>query len=168
MSTSSGDPARTDATPTPADPARAFTPAQLAIIREMIGSTRPAGGPTALLPGSPLPSTSDGRHPSSADHAQLPNIPTFTPSGGRNSGLDVLAEAAVNHVFEGLQPAPAESRSFHALGPYNPAATLLPKVVKKLLSLEFVEVNKLRADIWPDDPAPTEGATPPGARASHP
>ena len=74
------------------------------------------------------------------------------PQRGSKSGLDVLAEAAVHHAFEGFQPAPVEPRSLHALGPYNPTATLPPKVVKKLLSLEFVEMNELRADIWPDDP----------------
>ena len=66
------DPARTDATPTPADPAGAFTQAQLAIIREMNGTTSSAGGPTAPLPGAPLPSTSDGRRPSTAGSAPPP------------------------------------------------------------------------------------------------
>ena len=32
--------------------------------------------------------------------------------------------------------------------PYNPAATLPPNVVKRILALEFVEMSELRGDIW--------------------
>ena len=48
-------------------------------------------------------------------------------------------------------------QSLHNRGPYNPAATLPPKMVKKILALEFVEMAELRADIWPDDTNPIEG-----------
>ena len=43
-----------------------------------------------------------------------------------------------------------------AAGPYNPAASLPPKVVKKVLDLEFVEMTELRADIWVDEPQAPE------------
>ena len=51
-----------------------------------------------------------------------------------------------------------EPLDLHKAGPYNPAAALPPKVVKKILNLEFVEMADVRADIWPDDPGPHEGA----------
>lgn len=35
--------------------------------------------------------------------------------------------------------------------PYNPAASLSPRIVKKILALEFVEMDELRGDIWSDD-----------------
>ena len=90
---------------------------------------------------------------------QLPDLPTFTPTG--SPGLDMLASAGSHHhTDKGLQPASGDgaavSQSLHSKGPYNPAATLPPKVVKKLLSLEFVEMAELRADIWPEDPTPAE------------
>jgi hypothetical protein len=123
-------------------------------------------GRSALLHGAPrnlLTIVS----PTAGDHAwlgamlrpdQLPEVPSFTPRGGHNSGLDVLSEAALHRAIERLQPTQAESFSLHARGSYNSAACLPPKVVKKLLSLEFVEMNELLADIiWPDDPTPTTG-----------
>ena len=56
---------------------------------------------------------------------------------------------------QGLQPADAAAQ-LHAPGPFNPAAALSPKVVKKILALEFVEMSELRADVWPEDPTPAE------------
>ena len=57
-------------------------------------------------------------------------------------------------------------RRLHAPGPYNPAAILAPKAVKKILALEFVEMSELRGDVWPDDtpadtPAQRRPAKPP-------
>ena len=43
-----------------------------------------------------------------------------------------------------------------APGPYNPAASLPPKVVKRVLELEFIEMAELKADIWVDEPSATE------------
>ena len=68
------------------------------------------------------------------------------------SGLDILAVAATE------SPVHTASHSCHSPGPYNPAAALPPKVVKKVLDLDFVEMAELRADIWPDDSQPAEGA----------
>ena len=36
-------------------------------------------------------------------------------------------------------------------GPYNPAAALPQKMVKKILDLEFVEIAELTNDAWQDD-----------------
>ena len=99
------------------------------------------------------------------DPARLPAIPTFAPSVGSTPGLDVLAAAASGQLStKGPQPAVqrdvASLPSLHTMGPYNPAATLPPRVVQKLLSLEFVEMAELRADIWPEDPSPAETANP--------
>lgn len=99
------------------------------------------------------------------DPAQLPAIPTFAPNTGSTPGLDALAAAAFGQPStKGPQPAlqgtPAPLPSLHTMGPYNPAATLPPRVVQKLLSLEFVEMAELRADIWPEDPPPAETANP--------
>ena len=51
-----------------------------------------------------------------------------------------------------LQAANASAR-LQAPGPYNPAAALPPKVVKKILAMELVEMSELRADVWPEEPA---------------
>ena len=39
--------------------------------------------------------------------------------------------------------------------------TLLPKVVWRIMSLEFVEMAELRADIWPDESVAPETIQPP-------
>ena len=84
------------------------------------------------------------------DPANLPPIQTFTPSIGPPSGLDLLAAAAT-----GDPPPPTESTNLpatlHDTGPYNPAASLPPKVVKRVLALDFVEMSELRGDICSDD-----------------
>ena len=95
--------------PTPADQ---FTPAQLAIIREMIldagsradrdstdhPSDAPRGPPDPPQP-QPGPSTSTGRHAAGSedvsDSHRLSAVPKFVPSGSPASGLDVLAAAAL-------------------------------------------------------------------------
>ena len=44
---------------------------------------------------------------------------------------------------------------------YDPAAALPPKLVKRILNLEFVEMVELLPDSWPDDNALTEQGQPP-------
>ena len=91
-------------------------------------------------------------------------MPTFDPTGGAHSGLDVLASAAAQqsqkeeHQLVSTDGS-AGSRSLQSRGPYNPAATLPPKVVKKIMALEFVEMAELRADIWPDDSTPADSGS---------
>ena len=102
------------------------------------------------------------------DPASLPPLPMFTPTGGPppgTSGLDLLAAAAVQDPKSG-SPSTDPLRRLHAPGPYNPAAILAPKAVKKTLTLEFVEMSELRGDVWPDDtpadtPAQRRPAKPP-------
>ena len=98
-------------------------------------------------------STSLGAMP---DPASLPPLPSFDPADGSSSGLGVLAAAAAaSERHDGRSgdsdPAPPVSAALQAAGPYNPASTLPPKVVKRILALEFVEMSELRGDIWSED-----------------
>ena len=43
--------------------------------------------------------------------------------------------------------------TLHTMGPCNLVAAFPSKVVKRILSLEFVDTADLRADIWSDDPS---------------
>ena len=68
-------------------------------------------------------------------------LPIFTPS---SSGLDLLASAAAqasppNHTLS----CPLQLLAISATGPFNPAASLPLKVVKKILELEFVEMAEI-------------------------
>lgn len=102
------------------------------------------------------------------DPTRLPAIPTFTLGTGSTTGSDILAALTNGQPpLSDSQPAggdtapPSSPHSLHTMGPYNPAATIPPKVVKKILSLEFVEMAELRADIWPEDSATTDSANTP-------
>ena len=55
----------------------------------------------------------------------------------------------------------AEPATLLTMDPYNPAAALPRKVVKRILALEFVEMADLRADIWLDDTNPQDGSSQP-------
>ena len=105
--------------------------------------------------------------------ATLPRLPLFTPDPAV-AGLHLLAAAAANersatspprvppsgmspplapHTLLGLPPAPptlASSPAALALltkpGPFNPAASLPAKVVKRILDLEFVEMAEVTVD----------------------
>ena len=112
-----------------------------------------------------------------ASYLHLPStIPHFTPSGGSGTGLDVLASAALSAnpgndlvppTSTGLATPQDKLAGLHTPGPYNPAASLPPKVVKKILALEFVEMAELRADVWPEDTSPADSPTAP-RRSSRP
>ena len=94
--------------------------------------------------------------------AMLPPLPVF-PLGTVPSaapGLPPTSSAALVH----LPSVPATVLS--APGPYNPAASLPPKVVKKVLGLEFVEMAELKADVWVDEPSTADAN--PDHRASKP
>lgn len=73
------------------------------------------------------------------DPARLPPIPTFHPTGGHSSGLEQCRATT-----EGADRAARSSR-VPAYGQplYNPAAALPPKMVKRVLVLEFVEMSEL-------------------------
>ena len=99
--------------------------------------------------------------------SEIPTLPTFTPSTGSSPGLDMLA-ALSQTGSQGSQPIettlllPKDPQPaigvahLHTPGPYNPAAALPPRIVKKILALEFVEMADLRADVWPDEPTQNE------------
>ena len=108
---------------------------------------------------SPSPSAGSGRVPLGElpDPLRLRSLLTFTPSSGK-SPMDILADAALGSAALSTE----QSKALHEAGPYNPAAALPPKIVKRILSLEIVEMSDLWADIWPDDPSTTE--TPNGPR----
>ena len=75
----------------------------------------------------------------------LSSFPLFSPSSG-SSGLNLLAAAASAANQHNITPKPAAphpSHSLHTAGTYNPAASLSPKVVKKILDLEFVEMSEI-------------------------
>ena len=90
---------------------------------------------------------------SATDPTHLPPLPTFSPAVGSASGLDILAAAtmgqpSLNNTRPTTSDGAALPASLHSAGPYNPAASLPPKVVKKTLALEFVEMAELRGDVW--------------------
>jgi hypothetical protein len=85
-------------------------------------------------------------------------VPTFTPSASSSAGLDVFAAAALGDRSQQSETGDGalEWRSLHKAVPYTPSAAVPPKVVKKLLALEYVEMCELRADIWPEEPAASD------------
>ena len=105
--------------------------------------------PLPFTPLPPLPGHSGEALGDQLDPTSLPPLPTFTPAGGPSlSGLDVLAAAAADHLPKSRDPPSDVHGSLHSQGPYNPAASLPPKVVKKILALlEFVEMSELRGNI---------------------
>lgn len=89
----------------------------------------------------------------------MPPLPVFGPPAGTARGLDLLAAA----VMAQSEKPPVETPILPATtlstpSPYNPAATIPPKVVKKILDLEFVEMAELTTDIWVDDIQATDAA----------
>ena len=100
------------------------------------------------------------------------SLPTFTPSSGaatHHAGLDLLASAALTHPLTSTgNPPPAHagglvppSGALSSQGPYHPAAVLPPKVAKKILDLEYVEMSEISLD---DAPPHTPGQPPLPAR----
>ena len=104
----------------------------------------------------------------------MPQLPIFTPTSTAASRLDLLAATAMSIPqaqgsqqvwtqvqITGSQQVPAAlPPDLHRAGPYNPAVPLPPRVVKRILALEFVKMAEL-ADIWSDDAIPQEGPSQP-------
>ncbi len=71
-------------------------------------------------------------------------LPTFTPSAGAvSTGLELLAAAASSTVSAGDAPTIQVKPGNYVLnkpGPFNPVATLAPRVAKNILELDFVEM----------------------------
>jgi hypothetical protein len=75
----------------------------------------------------------------------------FTTTGGSSPGLQLLAAVAtgpasgpqVQLSFSGPSPSPS---SLHSKWPNNPAVALPPKVAKRILDLEYVEMSEISID----------------------
>ena len=81
----------------------------------------------------------------------------FTTSPAAVSGLELLAAAAASPRWNNAGPAVTA----HALGPFNPAASLPTKLVKRILELDFVEMSEITGDL---EPTQVPGRPPPPAR----
>ena len=97
--------------------------------------------------------------PTVADPPPLPTTTlTFTPAVNCGTGLHLLASAAAAAQSGSGLVRPATQQdptlNLYARGPYNPAAVLPPRVAKKSLDLEFVEISEISLE---DLPAHTHG-----------
>lgn len=88
-----------------------------------------------------------------------PLLPTFTPANPPQVGLDLFATVA--SAASDTPHAVSAKMGITQHGPYNPAASLPPKVVRKILDLEFVEMTEITLD---DFPSSTAGHPPLPAR----
>jgi hypothetical protein len=87
-------------------------------------------------------------------------MPTFTGNRGATS-TGPLDQGSTHDQGAQERPLSADiTPSLAGPGPFNPASALPPKVVKKVLALEFVEMTELRADIWAEEPPPSEHGQP--------
>ena len=95
-----------------------------------------------------------------APRSSLQAMPLFSPEQGSSHGLNLLAAAAATEK-SGAELPDASLSLLTKPGPFNPAASLGPKVVKRILDLEFVEM----AEVTVDDISPqAPGRPPPPAR----
>ena len=101
--------------------------------------------------------TSQGTQPPAAV-APL-TLPLFSPSDTTN-GLELLAAAATENTGNYIAWT-TTALLLSMPGPFNPAASLSPKVVKCILDLEFVEMSEVKVD---DIAAQAPGRPPPSAR----
>ena len=85
-----------------------------------------AAGPAGSAPGSPL------------QVGMLPSMPTFMPNPAAAQGLELLAAASSKDPSSAI-PTHSLARS----GPFNPAASLPAKLVRRILDLEFVEMSEI-------------------------
>ena len=91
----------------------------------------------------------------------LAGMPLFTTAASRtSSGLDLLA-AAASAALTRTRPPPLRptAETLLSSGPFNPAACLPAKVVKKIVDLDFVEMSKL--SMLEDDVPASLGRPPP-------
>ena len=72
-------------------------------------------------------------------------------------GLDLLAAAASTTLVSGSTtpggaplPTPPLVPPLSTAGPFNPAATLPPKLVKRILDLDYVEMSEVTSDVAPE------------------
>ena len=72
-------------------------------------------------------------------------MPTFSPGAGATPGLDLLAAAAGLPTWK-APPMPATMLGITSKGPYNPAASLPTRIVKRILELDFMEMAEVSYD----------------------
>ena len=90
----------------------------------------------------------------------LPTLPLFDPGTSIADGHRILADAVATAKGKSRLPQ-APMPLLTQPGPFNPAASLSTKVVKKILDLEFVEMSEITIDdVLPAVP----GRPPPPAR----
>lgn len=122
------------------------------------GNARPP--PSLLGPAFPLAPTGDESSGQDGVDPQR-TLPLFDPGSQSSAGLDLLAAAAAakKGKSDRIQTAPLPLLT--QPGPFNPAAALSMKVVRKILDLEFVEMSEVTIDdVLPAVP----GRPPPPAR----
>ena len=77
-------------------------------------------------------------------------LPLFNPSDTSGSGLSLLAAVATqSRASSQSQSVPApytQAASLSLPGPYSPGASLPPKLVKRILNLEFIEISEVTMD----------------------
>ena len=85
----------------------------------------------------------------------LPGLPLFSTNAGSQSSLGLLT-ATNSESHRGFTPAaPIVVPQATAREPgsrYDPTAALPPKLVTRILNLEFIEMAELATDAWQDDP----------------
>ena len=98
---------------------------------------------------SPFPLDLSGGYTPGSTGA-LAEMPTFTPSSGP-SGLDILAAAASSATAGSVAVySKPVTPNLNQPGPYNPAAALAPKIAKRILDLEFVDISEVTTDAAPE------------------
>ena len=81
---------------------------------------------------------------SHATTSALADLPTFTPTAGFHTGLDMLASAASSSSGDRPMARPTSGElGLTKPGPFNPAAPLAPKVAMNILGLDFVEMSEV-------------------------
>ena len=87
--------------------------------------------------------------------SSLPKMPLFSTSNGHILSLDTLVTAAAAY-----HPSSTKSTQVSSKGQapplctpsgYDPIAALPPKLVKRILSLEYVEMAELLPEAWPEE-----------------
>ena len=85
----------------------------------------------------------------------LPEMPLISHGSGHHLELEALAAAAAashpNATSSTLQSSTGQLVPPLVLSGYDPKAALPPKLVKRILALEYVEMAELLPDAWPEE-----------------
>ena len=123
---------------------------------------------------SHLPSPLSLLPPPLGTRTRAPQLPALLPvfgdgadAGNQQTPLSLLADVAASARDATSNHGTADNlmghshSGLHAMGPFNPIALLPAKVSKKILDLEFVEMNEISSD---DPPSAIPGHPPPPPR----